>query len=391
MIGITGTDGKSTIALLAVEMLRATGRHRPGLIGTVAVGIGSTSEVRTTSRATTPEALELQELLAQMVAAGNDSAMIEATSHGLALERTRNCRFDVGVVTSVTSEHLEFHGTLEAYRAAKALLFEEAPVAVLNADDPAVGFFRSAPAVSSATPSRPMRTCAPPGSRPTRRERGSTLASPRWSGSVTVRDAGTLQRLNALAVLGIGQALGVDLDRAGAALADTSGVPGRMERIDAGQPFTVIVDYAHTADCAGQGAAILRRIRRAGSSPCSARPGSATPTKRAPMGHVAARARPISSSSPTRTRASRTRARSTSRSPAALATPVPSTARRCGSSTIDARRSRTPSASPRDGDVILLAGKGHEASIFYGTETRPWDDRRVAREALAASGWGSAE
>ena len=85
-----------------------------------------------------------------MVAAGNDSVVMEATSHGLALERTRNCRFDVGVVTTVTSEHLEFHGTLEAYRAAKALLVEEAPIAVLNADDPAFGYFRERAAGASS-------------------------------------------------------------------------------------------------------------------------------------------------------------------------------------------------------------------------------------------------
>ncbi|MGH2416986.1 MAG: Mur ligase family protein, partial [Candidatus Limnocylindria bacterium] len=140
VIGVTGTDGKSTVTALTAEMLWGLGWH-PGQIGTVSIGIFDDLEPNT-ARTTTPEALELQELLARMVEAGNDSVVMEATSHGLALERTRNCRFDVGVVTTVTSEHLEFHRTVENYRAAKARLVEEAPIAVLNADDDAFGYFR---------------------------------------------------------------------------------------------------------------------------------------------------------------------------------------------------------------------------------------------------------
>ncbi len=140
VVGVTGTDGKSTVTGLTAEMLWAC-RWHPGQIGTVFTGIFDDLEPNL-ERNTTPEALELQELLARMVAAGNDSVVMEATSHGLALERTRNCRFDVGVVTTVTSEHLELHGTVEAYRAAKALLIEEAPIAVLNADDASFDYFR---------------------------------------------------------------------------------------------------------------------------------------------------------------------------------------------------------------------------------------------------------
>ena len=140
VIGVTGTDGKSTVTALTAEMLWGC-RWHPGQIGTVFTGIFDDLEPNL-QRNTTPEALELQELLARMVAAGNDSVVMEATSHGLALERTRNSRFDVGVVTTVTSEHLEFHGTLENYRAAKARLVEEAPIAVLNAEDASFGYFR---------------------------------------------------------------------------------------------------------------------------------------------------------------------------------------------------------------------------------------------------------
>ena len=140
VIGVTGTDGKTTTSYLAVAALQAGGR-RPGMIGTVSVRVGD-RELPNEDRNTTPEALELQGLLADMVEAGNDCVVMEATSHGLAQSRVRNCRFRVAVVTNVTSEHLEFHGTLEAYRAAKAMLVEEAPIAILNADDSAFPYFR---------------------------------------------------------------------------------------------------------------------------------------------------------------------------------------------------------------------------------------------------------
>ena len=390
VIGVTGTDGKSTVASLAAETLWAGGLHRPGLIGTVSTGVGR-SLAPNDSRATTPESLELQELLSEMIAAGNDSAIIEATSHGLALGRTRNCRFDIGVVTTVTSEHLEFHGTLEAYRAAKALLVEEAPLAVLNADDPAFGYFRERAAGRVLS----YAIDADADLRATRLEADATgtrfhLDSPRWSGSVTVALPGRFNVSNALAVLGIAEALGVDLERAGAALADTSGVPGRMERIDAGQPFTVIVDYAHTADALGKVLEILRPVTTGRLIAVFGSAGERDATKRAPMGRVAAEAADLVIVTDEDPRLE---------DPRTINEQIAGGARAAGARdgetlwVVDDRREAIAHAVSlaRDGDVILLAGKGHEASIFYGTEKRPWDDRRVAREVLAASGWGSPE
>ncbi len=141
VIGITGTDGKTTTAFLAEAMLRAAG-WRPGLVGTVEVGIGDERSPNE-NRNTTPEALELQALLADMVAAGNDSVVMEATSHGLAQARTRNVAFDVGILTNLTSEHLEFHGSWENYRSAKAMLFQQVPISILNVDDPSVAYFHA--------------------------------------------------------------------------------------------------------------------------------------------------------------------------------------------------------------------------------------------------------
>ena len=142
MIGITGTDGKTTTAFLAEAMLRAAGWRPAGR--TVEVGIGDERSANE-NRNTTPEALSLQAPLADMVAAGNDSVVMEATSHGLAQARTRNVDFDIGILTNVTSEHLEFHGSWENYRAAKAMLFQQVPMSILNADDPSVAYFHAAP------------------------------------------------------------------------------------------------------------------------------------------------------------------------------------------------------------------------------------------------------
>ena len=194
VIGVTGTDGKSTVVALAAEMLWGC-RWHPGQIGTVQIGIFD-EIVPNDDRNTTPEALELQELLARMVDAGNDSVVMEATSHALALGRTRNCRFDVAVVTTVTSEHLEFHGTVEAYRAAKALLVEEAPIAVLNADDSSFEYFRERAA------DRVITLCHRPPGRPACRQPAAGSVGddlPPRIAAVARRgargDAGALQRL----------------------------------------------------------------------------------------------------------------------------------------------------------------------------------------------------
>ena len=156
-----------------------------------------------------------------MVEAGNDSVVMEATSHGLALERTRNCRFDVGVVTNVTSEHLEFHGSVEAYRAAKARLVEEAPVAVLNADDPSIGYFLQPPACDRVL-TYAVDTSADLRAGNLRPDPSGTtfhLESPRWHGDVRVNLPGRFNVANALASLAAVEALGLDVHHATMAFA----------------------------------------------------------------------------------------------------------------------------------------------------------------------------
>jgi UDP-N-acetylmuramoyl-L-alanyl-D-glutamate--2,6-diaminopimelate ligase len=389
VIGVTGTDGKSTVTSLAAETLRSCGR-RPGEIGTVWETVGD-ARLPNLNRTTTPEALELQDLLSRMVVAGNDSVVMEATSHGLALERTRNCRFDVGVVTTVTSEHLEFHGTVEAYRAAKARLVEEAPIAILNADDASFEFFRERArdrvisyGIERAADLRAIDLDADAsGTR-------FVLDSPRWRGSVMIPLPGLFNVANALAVLSIGEALDVDLEQAARALGATAGVPGRMDRIDAGQPFTVIVDYAHTADSLRKMFDILRPLTKVRLIVVFGSAGERDPTKRAPMGRVAAELADLVVVTDEDPRLE---------DPRAINEQIADGARAAGAIdgqtlwVIDDRREAIEHAIGlvREGDVILLAGKGHEQSIIYGTESRPWDDRTVARQALGAAGWGTDE
>jgi UDP-N-acetylmuramoyl-L-alanyl-D-glutamate--2,6-diaminopimelate ligase len=385
VIGVTGTDGKSTVTALTAEMLWAC-RWHPGQIGTVYTGILDDLEPNL-ERTTTPEALELQELLARMVAAGNDSVVMEATSHGLALERTRNCRFDVGVLTTVTSEHLEFHGTLEKYRAAKARLVEEAPVAVLNADDANFDYFRDRARDRVIT----YGIDAAADLRAGNLEADATgtrfhLESPRWHGEVRIAMPGRFNVSNALAALGAIEALGLDVHHASLALADTAGVPGRMERVDAGQPFAVIVDYAHTTDSLRKVLEILRPLAAGRLIVVFGSAGERDSTKRAPMGRVAAELADLVVVTDEDPRLEDARAINQ-----AIADGARSGGARYGETlwVIDDRRAAIGHAIglAREGDVVLLAGKGHERSIVYGTEQRPWDEAGAARAVLAETGW----
>ncbi|MDP9294664.1 MAG: UDP-N-acetylmuramoyl-L-alanyl-D-glutamate--2,6-diaminopimelate ligase [Actinomycetota bacterium] len=386
VIGVTGTDGKTTTGFLGMQVLSAGGR-RTGLIGTVALRIGD-ELIANEERTTTPESLELQGTLARMVEAGNDSVVMEATSHGLALERTRNCRFKVGIVTTVTSEHLEFHGTLEAYRAAKARLVEEAPTAILNADDESFGYFRDRSAgrvltyaIEADGDLRARDVVADAvGSR-------FELTSPSWRGTVSVPMPGRFNVYNALAALALAETEGVDLALAADALAHSPGVPGRMQRVDVGQPFGLVVDYAHTADSLRKVLATLRPLTTGRLIVVVGSAGERDPTKRPAMGRVAAELADAVVVTDEDPRLEDARA---------INEQIAQGAREAGARdgenllVIDDRRAAIARAVmlAAAGDVILLAGKGHEHSIIYGTEHHWWDEPEVARAALRAAGWG---
>jgi UDP-N-acetylmuramoyl-L-alanyl-D-glutamate--2,6-diaminopimelate ligase len=388
VVGVTGTDGKTTTCFLAAAMLRAAGR-RPGLIGTVELGIGD-ERIPNENRNTTPEALELQGLLADMLAAGNDSVVMEATSHGLALARTRNVDFDIAILTNLTSEHLEFHGTLENYRAAKATLFEQAPISILNVDDPSFAYFRTHAAESVTTygleaDADVMASAVDASSTGT----SFTVTAGSWSGRVELRLPGSFNVHNALAVMALAEVEGIDLDIAARALREVPGVPGRMETVDLGQPFGVVVDYAHTADSLSKVLRILRPLTSGRLIAVFGSAGERDPTKRPAMGRVAAQLADITVVTDEDPRLE---------DPRVINEAIANGARAAGARdgealyVIDDRPAAIGHAIglAREGDVILLAGKGHEKNIIYGTEGRWWDEKEVARRALREHGYGEA-
>ena len=389
VIGITGTDGKTTTAFLAEATLRAAG-WRPGLVGTVEVGIGDERSPNE-NRNTTPEALELQALLADMVAAGNDSVVMEATSHGLAQARTRNVDFDVGILTNVTSEHLEFHGTWENYRAAKAMLFQQVPLSILNADDPSVAYFHAiaggrvlsyglgneADVFAADVDARANGTAF-------------TVMAGEWSGRVDLRLPGSFNVHNALAVMALARMEGIDLDLAARALGAVTGVPGRMETVDLGQPFGVVVDYAHTADSLGKVLRILRPLASGRVIAVFGSAGERDPTKRPAMGRASAELADVTIVTDEDPRLE---------DPRLINEAIAEGARGAGARegetlfVIDDRPTAISHAIglAQAGDVILLAGKGHEKTIIYGAEGRWWDEKEVARRALRDAGYGGAD
>jgi UDP-N-acetylmuramoyl-L-alanyl-D-glutamate--2,6-diaminopimelate ligase len=389
VIGVTGTDGKTTTAFLAEAMLRASGR-RPGLVGTVEVGVGDERRPNQ-DRTTTPEALELQGLMAQMVAAGNDSLVMEATSHGLAQARTRNVDFAVGILTNLTSEHLEFHGTLENYRAAKAMLFQQAPIAILNADDLSFDYFRGQ-STGRVTTYGLEADADVRASDVDARAKGTsfTATTAEWSGRLDLRLPGSFNVHNALAVLALARVEGIDLDLAVRALGAVGGVPGRMETVDLGQPFGLVVDYAHTADSLGKVLKVLRPLASGRLIAVFGSAGERDPTKRPAMGRVAAELADITIVTDEDPRLE---------DPRVINEAIAAGARAAGARdgdellVIDDRSAAIARAVSlaRAGDVILLAGKGHEQNIIYGTTGRWWDEKEVARRALHDAGHGGTD
>ena len=387
-IGVTGTNGKTTVATLCAQLL-AAGGWQPGLASTVTVQIGS-ERSDNLARATTPESLELQELLARMVAAGNDSAVVETSSHGLALGRVRNCRYRAGILTNLTHEHLEFHGTWEAYRDAKALLIAEAPLAVLNRDDRNYDFFRERArdrvvsfGVHPEADVRASRIDASPN--------GSSLSvdAPGWSGTLAVPLIGGFNAENALAAFAFAVSWGIDPQVARKALAVAQGVAGRMQRIDLGQPFAVVVDYAHTPDALEQVLHILRPLTPGRLIALIGSAGERDVLKRPQLGRIAAEladAVVVTDEDPR------------GENPDELNRQIADGARAAGArdgATVWVINDRTAAiahaiglAGP--GDTILLAGKGHEHTMVMGSGSVWWDEAEVARRELRRAGHGPA-
>ncbi len=408
VVGITGTDGKTTTAFLAVAALEAAG-VATGMIGTAARRVGGRQEPND-AHATTPDAPHLQAALRAMVRAGDLAAVVESTSHGLALERVGSIAYDVTILTNVTHEHLEFHGSFEAYRDAKLSLFERLAAArpaatkptdrawpktgIVNLDDPSAGRFIG---VTQEAGARVLTYGTDPAAevRATRVEEDAgglriAYAAPSGAGTLALRLAGRFNVHNALAVVALGEAVGLDPEAVRTGLGGLASVPGRMERIEAGQPFGVIVDYAHTPASLQTVLDLLAPVAAARGGGLIAVFGSAgerDTAKRPLMGRIAgerARLVVVTDEDP----------RNEDREAIleAIARGAEATGKRRDHDllVIADRRAAIRAAleRARPGDIVLLAGKGHERSIIGPAGPVAWDERAEAETALRELGFG---
>ncbi|MEN9576088.1 MAG: UDP-N-acetylmuramoyl-L-alanyl-D-glutamate--2,6-diaminopimelate ligase [Verrucomicrobiota bacterium] len=388
VIGVTGTNGKTTVSFVVKHILETAGIHA-GLLGTIRYEIGD--RVLPAQR-TTPESSEIQQFMAQMVRAGCGACVMEVSSHALAQKRVHGVEFDLAVFTNLTQDHLDFHGDMESYFDAKKELFTSAArgskrgATILNIDD-SYGLRLARESDVEIQLTYGMDALAK--FRATGIELGSGATrfiaeTPAGSFPVTMPFIGRHNIYNALAAIGAGLALEVSVPKIQAALRRMPNVPGRLERVAAGQPFSVFVDYAHTEDALQH---VLRTVREItpGRVLLAFGCGGARDTdKRAKMGRAAALLADhtiITSDNPRR------------ESPVAIAAQIESGFRsvRPDRFTVELDRAlaiRQMLRFAQPGDTVLIAGKGHEAYQEFEDTVVPFDDRVHAQEALEELGWG---
>src|SRR5215210_6872781 len=359
VVGITGTNGKTTTAFLVRHLLESAGR-RCGLLGTVRQVVGG--KVEEVER-TTPEAIDLQRTFARMLEDGDEACAMEVSSHALVLHRADAINFAAKVFTNLSQDHLDFHADMEDYFAAKRLLFTgeggapllelEGGVSILNIDDPYGR--RLADELSGGEPEESV-TYSAAGAEADLSARdvafdaaGSRFRCVSPAGELDVRTPlpGDFNVANALAALGVAHALGLDLGDAAAALADAEQVPGRFESIDEGQPFAVVVDYAHTPDSLENVLRAARRITSGRLISVFGCGGDRDRQKRPLMGRAGAELSEVAVEQ-------------------------------------DRRRAIALALGRAgEGDTVVIAGKGHEqGQEFENGRKVPFDDRDVAREEL---------
>jgi len=369
--GVTGTNGKTTTAFLLFAILAAAGR-RPGLLGTIENRVGGErrAAVRTTS-----EAIDVQRLFREMLDSGDRSCAMEATSHGSALKRLLGIRFAVLVFTNLSQDHLDFHGTLEEYFQAKRRLFTEPdvdgrrPPAVVNVDDEHGARLAAELEELGEEPSTfSLEELA---------DVEITAAGARFSLGdleITTRLRGRFNVENVLGAVKAAQILGVEPDAIARGVAHVAGVPGRFEAVDEGQPFTVLVDYAHTPEALENVLTEAREIT-AGRLLCVfGCGGDRDRGKRPLMGEVVERLADLAIVTSDNPR---------SEDPERIIEEILSGMSGDPRSEPD-RESAIVAAleAAGDGDVVVIAGKGHEQGQEFADRTIPFDDREVARDAL---------
>lgn len=365
MIGVTGTNGKTTVVHIVAAILESA-RRPTAVIGTL------------TGARTTPEAPDLQEQLASLLESGVGSVAMEVSSHALELHRVDGTRFTVAAFTNLSQDHLDFHGDLETYFAAKARLFSPAfcDLAVVNADDAWGKRLIEHVGV-------PVVAVHPAALERVELRRGSTTFE--WRGlDVHVPLAGRFNVANAVMAAEVAYACGLTISEIVAGLAQVPPVPGRFEEVDEGQPFSVIVDYAHTPDGLERALEAAREITTGRIIAVVGCGGDRDRGKRAPMGAVATRLADeviVTDDNPRH------------EDPAVIRREVLRGAAEWGPATeIADRRAAIAAAllSAREHDAVLIAGKGHETTQMIADEIVPFDDREVARSLLHSQMHGDA-
>lgn len=353
VVGVTGTSGKTTTSFLLFAILAAAGR-RPGLLGTVEARVGG--ERRGVVR-TTPEAIDLQRLFREMLDAGDRSCAMEASSHASVLHRLDRVRFAALVFTNLSHDHLDFHGDLESYFEAKRRLFfaEPRPLAIVNiGDEHGRRLARELPdAVTFSA------------------DEAASLDG------IELRLRGRFNVENALGALCAARALGIGDDAIKRGLESVRGVPGRFESVDAGQPFHVIVDYAHKPDALANVLRAARELADGKRVICVVGAGgNRDRAKRAPMGRLASELADVAIVTSDNPR---------SEDPEAIAAEIMAGAN--GAAEVELDRAAAIARAiglARPGDVVLIAGKGAEQGQEFADRTVTFDDREAAKEALKA-------
>ena len=377
VVGITGTKGKTTVAWLVQHLLSASGLPC-GLIGTICHRVG---EEELPSGNTTPGAVALQEMLARMAEQGQAACAMEVSSHALDQQRVAGIRWACGIFTNLAPEHLDYHVSMEAYLEAKLRLFRSLPEgapAVINRDDPSFSLVHEASRGPSLTYS--IRGEADLAAREPRMSLEGTsfqLRSPEGSFFIHSTLLGSHNLENLLAALGAAAALGVPLRRAAEAVPTFRGVPGRLERIECGQPFPVFVDYAHTDGSLRRVLEQLRSLSGRRILTVFGCGGDRDRGKRPRMGRAAAELsnRVIVTTDNPRSEAPAAIAREILGGMEGTATPR--------EVLLDRREAIHTALELADENwLVLIAGKGHEGRQIFGGRTVPFDDRAVAREFL---------
>lgn len=401
VIGVTGTDGKTTTVRLIAGILSAAG-HVVGTIDSVSATIAG-RETPTGFHTTTPDAPEVQAYLAEMVEAGVEYVVIESTSHGLAQHRVTAVEYDVAVVTNITHEHLDFHGSLEAYQQAKAMLFHALrtsarkdgvdKVAVLNRDDSSYAYLSPIPAErqlsygldeaadldKSADLYAYNVDVSPSGLH-------IEIVTPQGPLQVSSPLVGRYNVSNILAAVSVAYSQGIAPEAIAAGIAQVRGIVGRMERIDCGQPFTAIVDFAHTPNAMENALQCARDLTQGQVVVVFGCAGLRDVAKRAWMGEAAGRLadRVIITAEDPRTEP-------LDAIMDQIAEGCQKAGRRQGEGywKIGDRNEAISTAlrMAQPGDVVIATGKGHERSMCFGETEYPWSDQDAVREGLAHLGY----